>query len=115
LKTVNPDTYICTDDGSKGKKAFTTDILKEKIVDADKKNTMILSCGPRVMMKETARIAIEHGVGCLVSLEARMGCGLGACLTCVVKGTDGKNVRVCKEGPVFNSKDIDWEALDDNA
>ncbi len=115
IKNIISNTHICTDDGSSGQKAFTTNLLEDMISGADKEKTLILSCGPRIMMKETARIAEKYGVDCQVSLEARMGCGLGACLTCVVKGKNGKNVRVCKEGPVFYAKDIDWEALDDNA
>jgi dihydroorotate dehydrogenase electron transfer subunit len=50
-----------------------------------------------------------------VSLEARMACGMGACLTCVIRGASGRNLRVCKEGPVFDAEEVDWEALDGQA
>ena len=51
----------------------------------------------------------ERGIKtpCYVSLEERMGCGIGACLVCVCKKTDGENARVCKDGPVFNIEEVE--------
>jgi dihydroorotate dehydrogenase electron transfer subunit len=60
------------------------------------------------MLKEIARILNGSGLNCFASLEEVMACGVGACLGCVVKTTSGYK-RVCKEGPVFNIKDIIWE------
>lgn len=97
---------ITTDDGSYGKKgnavqAFMEDIDKIK-VDA------IISCGPPIMLKILKQKLAERGVAtpCFVSLEERMGCGLGACLVCVCKGADGDNLRVCRDGPVFDIKEV---------
>lgn len=91
---------VTTDDGSYGEKgnavqAFLKDNPK---VDA------IISCGPPVMLKALKRELAERGIKtpCFVSLEERMGCGIGACLVCVCKGANGKNKRVCKDGPVFD-------------
>lgn len=98
---------VTTDDGSMGKKgnavqAFMEDAEK---IDAD----LIISCGPSVMLKKLKEELKNRGIGtrCLVSLEERMGCGIGACLVCACKQKDGKNVRVCKDGPVFDINDTE--------
>ena len=68
----------------------------------------IATCGPKPMMVAVARFAQQSGVECEVSLENMMACGLGACLCCVEKTTKG-NLCVCKEGPVFNVKQLLWQ------
>ena len=60
------------------------------------------------MMKAVARKAKESATPCEVSLENLMACGIGACLCCVEDTTDGGNVCVCKEGPVFNIERLKW-------
>lgn len=100
---------IITDDGSSGRKGFVTDLVREEL---EKGNVdLIYTCGPTVMMANVAKIANEFGIECQVSMEERMGCGIGACQACVCKtvaenGTDYK--RVCVDGPVFNAKEIVW-------
>jgi dihydroorotate dehydrogenase electron transfer subunit len=74
----------------------------------------IFACGPFPMLKAVARIAGESGVPCQVSLEAYMACGVGACLGCVIKGSNHSEESpdfrcVCKEGPVFDSKELLWD------
>ena len=61
------------------------------------------------MLKALKTQLDERGINtpCFVSLEERMGCGVGACLVCVCKTTDGKNARVCKDGPVFNINEVE--------
>ena len=54
--------------------------------------------------------AEEFGVPCQVSMEERMGCGVGACLVCACDMKDGSRKHVCKDGPVFDSKEVDWDA-----
>jgi len=103
---------VCTEDGCAGERGVATDLLARALDDAGSE-ALVLSCGPRPMLKKVAAMTAEAGIPCQVSLEARMACGMGACLTCSVRGADGKNMRVCREGPVFDAKDIDWEALDD--
>ena len=61
------------------------------------------------MMKAVAKIAHERHIGCEVSLENMMACGVGACLCCVEDTVSGGNVCVCKNGPVFNINDLKWE------
>ena len=69
---------------------------------------VILACGPRPMLKGVAALAERYGVPCQVSLEERMGCGVGACLVCACKTADGRMKHVCKDGPVFDSREVDW-------
>jgi dihydroorotate dehydrogenase electron transfer subunit len=87
-----------------GEKGFVTNhsVLQKETFD------MIQVCGPTPMMKAVARYAREKGIECEVSLEILMACGLGACLCCVEKTTEG-NLCVCKEGPVFNIKRLLWQ------
>ena len=70
--------------------------------------TVILSCGPLPMMKAVAHWAHERGVKCQLSLEARMGCGYGTCVACVVDTLEGR-LKVCNDGPVFDANRLGWE------
>lgn len=96
--------YVTTEDGSEGEKGFVTNhsILTQE------RFARIATCGPTPMMKAVARFAREADVDCEVSLENLMACGLGACLCCVEKTTEG-NLCVCKDGPVFNIKKLLWQ------
>lgn len=96
------EVYTTTDDGSYGFKGYVSD---HSILDEHWDNFYV--CGPLPMMKKIANIARERGVECEVSLENHMACGVGACLCCVEKTTEG-NICVCKEGPVFNTKRLRW-------
>ena len=95
---------VTTEDGSEGEKGFVTShsLLQQAHFD------MIYTCGPTPMMKAVARYAREKGIECEASLENLMACGLGACLCCVEKSTEG-NLCVCKDGPVFNIKKLLWQ------
>ncbi len=101
------ETILCTDDGSAGRKGFVTDALKEAV--AKEKPDVIYACGPSVMLKKIVEIAKENGIKCQVSLEERMGCGIGACLVCACRTIrDGEEFysHVCKDGPVFNAEEV---------
>lgn len=94
-----------TDDGSYGEKmnavqAFAADVEKGNVPD------VVLSCGPTPMLRALKAYVEEKKIPCYVSLEERMGCGIGACVVCVCNLTNGKKARVCKDGPVFNVKDV---------
>ena len=106
-----------------GTGVFPINFAYEELVRAGKNVTVcegfrdarqvILNVGPIPMMKAVAAWAEGKGMKCLVSMEQRMACGAGICLCCTVKvkddGPDGyKNVRCCKEGPVFDSKEVAW-------
>lgn len=88
---------VTTDDGSYGYKGNAVSYLKEHKVEFDK----YYACGPQVMLKY---LALHNSEG-YVSLEARMGCGFGACMGCTINTTYGPK-RVCKEGPVFNANEV---------
>lgn len=102
FKNVGP-VYITTEDDTAGEKGFVTNhsILQREHFD------LIQTCGPKPMMKAVAQYAKENGIECEASLENMMACGLGACLCCVEKTTEG-NLRVCEDGPVFNIKKLLW-------
>lgn len=99
---------LTTDDGSYKEKGYAINVLKEDC--KNEKPDMIYACGPLPMLKAVREFAIEENIPCQISLEERMGCGVGACLGCAVKVISGKEPRyghVCKEGPVFNAKDVE--------
>jgi len=102
-------TYLCTDDGTLGRHGYVDGQVRE-ILGQDKGFTAILACGPRAMLKSVAAVAAQFGVPCQVSLEERMGCGVGACLVCATPMKDGTMKHVCKDGPVFNAQEVDWDA-----
>ena len=102
------NTVFCTDDSTAGRPGLITMPLAEALKESP---APIFACGPRPMLAETVRLADEYNVSVQVSMEARMACGLGACLGCVVeaKGNgETKYVRVCQEGPVFDSGEVQW-------
>ena len=88
---------VTTDDGSYGYKGNVVTYLKEHNIDFDK----YYACGPQVMLKYLSMYSKEG----YVSLEARMGCGFGACMGCSIETVNGPR-RVCKEGPVFKSDEV---------
>lgn len=95
---------ICTDDGSAGRRGVVTDYVADFIEWADE----IFACGPRPMLLTLAQNPHLRGLPVQVSLEERMGCAVGACLGCVVR-TRGGLRRVCRDGPVFDLRDIVWD------
>ena len=97
--------YISTDDGSYGHNGFVTDMLLEQI--QNNKYDVIYCCGPEPMLKRVANIAKTNNIICQLSIEQRMGCGIGACLVCACKtkaeNKEGwKHSHVCKDGPIFD-------------
>jgi len=101
-------TIVATDDGSCGIKSSVIDILPDYTGRADQ----IFTCGPVAMYRAMADKLKERHIGTpvQVSLEVRMGCGFGVCYGCSIKTRQGMK-RVCKEGPVFNIKDIIWQEV----
>ncbi len=97
------EVFLTTEDGSKGEKGFLTDHPVLKSVKYDK----VYCCGPDPMMKAVSAYCRNNKVECEVSLENLMGCGIGACLCCVVETVKG-NLCTCTDGPVFNIKDLKW-------
>ena len=103
------DAFAATEDGSVGTKGNVIDAIKALGLKAD----VIYACGPTPMLRALKAYAQEQNMECYVSMEERMACGIGACLACVCNSTEKdahsnvKNKRICKEGPVFNAKEVE--------
>lgn len=106
--------FISTDDGSFGHKGLITKLFFDFIASKNNPNKLpVYSCGSVPMFKTLKQIIDKNNINCYISVEEYMACGVGACLGCVIKlksdSEDGFNYkRVCKEGPVFNLRDIIW-------
>lgn len=95
--------YVASDNSNNVFKGNVIELMKKQ----DNTYDTIISCGPTPMLKSLSVYANEINTNCLISLEERMACSIGACVGCVVKikTDDGiKNKKVCVDGPVFNSK-----------
>jgi 2-polyprenylphenol hydroxylase and related flavodoxin oxidoreductases len=97
-----------TEDGSKGHKGYATDVMRHLLLIIRCRASGIYACGPHPMLKAVAHIAESSGVPCQVSMEERMACGVGVCLGCPVKVNKGGYKMACKDGPVFDAKEIAW-------
>lgn len=97
---------FATDDGSMGKKGFVSDILKDILKD----NSIIFTCGPKPMFKAIKKVAEQKKlVKVFASFEEYMGCGIGACVSCVLEIKNGNTndyQRVCKDGTIFDMDDV---------
>lgn len=110
FKELANELILTTDDGSYSEKGFAIDFLKKDVEDG--KIDCIFACGPLPMLKAVRNYAIEKNIPCQISLEEKMGCGLGVCLGCAVKTAESSSekpeyVHVCKAGPVFEAKDVE--------
>jgi dihydroorotate dehydrogenase electron transfer subunit len=105
------DVAIASEDGKTGTKGNVLDAIREQNITGD----IIYACGPTPMLKAIKAYAEEHGLEAQISLEERMACGIGACLACVCKSqevdhhTYVHNKRICKDGPVFDAKEVIFE------
>lgn len=95
--------FLTTEDGSEGEKGFVSD----HSVLGNGRYDKVFCCGPEMMMKAVAAWCIKNNTDCEVSLENLMGCGIGACLCCVVDTVKGHQCT-CTDGPVFNIKELKW-------
>jgi len=114
FKALGWDVRPATDDGSLGTKGLVTAAFDPWM--AEQENVQALElfvCGPNPMLKAMGDRAIEHDFTAWLSMDKNMACGVGACLTCVIKRRteDGgwEWARCCKDGPVFESREIIWE------
>jgi dihydroorotate dehydrogenase electron transfer subunit len=99
---------IATDDGSLGKKMNVVQLLrKEYLKSGFPEKTKIFGCGPTPMLKALSKFAIEIDLNCEVSTECAMACGFGICQGCPIESSNGEQFfLVCKDGPVFNVKNV---------
>lgn len=155
FKKMGFEPQVATEDGSLGIQGLATDLLERELMTQGSKSASLYACGPMPMLARVAQIAEQFDLPCQVLVEARMACGVGACLGCAVKvkeraigemprseepfaarernlapgecgegemGSAKESVipviaevpgfryaRACKEGPVFQAKEILWE------
>jgi dihydroorotate dehydrogenase electron transfer subunit len=111
LKDHTAKVHIATEDGSSGQQGMSTDVLNSFLQQMEQKTRLVIyACGPHAMLAAVSRIAAEHSIPCYVSTEERMACGLGACMGCSIPMKAGGYKRACKEGPVFDSREVDWSS-----
>lgn len=104
---VSNKLVITTDDGSYKENGFAINYLKADC--ENQKPDCIYACGPLPMLKAVRDFAIENNIPAQVSLEERMGCGIGICLGCAVKDKNADGYKhVCKDGPVFYVNDVEF-------
>lgn len=111
FKQVADQLTITTDDGSYAQKGFAIDFLRKDIESGEIDS--IYACGPLPMLRAVQALAEEKNLPCQISLEEKMACGLGGCLGCAIKKKESpKNApeywHVCKAGPVFDSKLVEF-------
>lgn len=107
---LTDEVCVSTDDGSYGRQGFVTAPFKEYIERAETPH-VVYTCGPDPMMALVSRISQACAVTCYASLEARMACGFGVCVGCVVetcRAGSSDYERVCVEGPVFDGREVVW-------
>ncbi len=108
---------VTTEDGSLGKSGKVTDALDAWMAgEGAPVLPELFVCGPSGMLKAVAERALGQGWPAWISVDNNMGCGVGACLTCVLKVRNSQSgdwswARACREGPVFNAEEIIWEAV----
>jgi dihydroorotate dehydrogenase electron transfer subunit len=105
--------YITTDNGSAGEHGFVTQPLERFLNSTAERDFIVYTCGPEPMMKRVVEIAARNGLKSYASLEARMACGFGVCVGCVVEtlapgSSETEYQRVCVEGPVFDGNEVVW-------
>ncbi len=103
--------FVSTDDGSEGFRGTAAGLL-EKLLGNSRKPDRVICCGPHPMMAAVSKICTTRNIRCDVSLEERMACGTGICISCVcpIRTPDGnyRRARACVEGPVFNAEEVAW-------
>ena len=107
FKQADSHVIPCTDDGSVGFHGAVTVPLEQEL--SKKDVNKVYACGPEPMLKAVIDNCVKYDVPCEVSLEQRMGCGVGACVVCacrIKQGDDEYIKRVCKDGPVFDGREV---------
>jgi dihydroorotate dehydrogenase electron transfer subunit len=108
-RIVPGETVLASDDGSTGEKGFITEAFRRRAERT--RYARLFACGPMPMFAALAAIAAPLALPSQFSTEAAMGCGFGACLGCVIPGTDQSFLISCTEGPIFSPERIAWERV----
>lgn len=97
-----------TDDGSLGLRGNVVNLFEQNLNNIDVKSTKVFACGPNAMLRALKEFCLKHNLECEVSTECAMACGFGICQGCPIESTSqpDKYLLVCKDGPVFNIKDV---------
>lgn len=106
LNSLGCDLHFFTEDGSVGEKGMVTDTLASLLASLDE--PLLYACGPKGLLQAVAAMGLEGGTPTQVSLDEYMACGIGVCLGCMCEMNDGTRQRACREGPVFNARDVKW-------
>ena len=110
IKSTVGGRVTTSEDGKNGVKGNVLDAIKQNGIEGE----VIYACGPTPMLRAIQAYAIEKGIKAYLSLEEKMACGIGACLACVCKSneidhhTNVNNKRICKDGPVFEAREIEF-------
>jgi len=115
FKKLGCKVEVSTDDGSAGINGTVVDLLKKELISVNSK-LKVFACGPVPMLKHVNKLISVYNVPSQVSLERQMACGIGACMGCTIKTQNLKlktqnYKRVCRDGPVFDVKEIVWDDL----
>lgn len=105
-KEACKELHVATEDGSTGSRGYVTDIINNI-----KEYDVVYTCGPKPMMRKVKELCENSSVKCFVSIEERMGCGIGACLVCACKIKEGASwhyKKACTDGPVFEAGEVDF-------
>lgn len=111
LEDLEPsgEVYIASEDGKHGVQGNVLDAIREYEIEGD----IIYACGPTPMLRAIKEYAIANNIEAQISMEEKMACGIGACLACVCKSkdvdhhTNVNNKRICKDGPVFDAREVE--------
>jgi len=109
MRRVCDSLYVCTDDGSKGRRGFVTEVLKE-LLEGDTPINLVYAIGPAIMMKIVADLTRPYGVHTMVSLNPIMVDGTGMCGACRVT-VGGQTRFACVDGPEFDAHMVDFQEL----
>jgi dihydroorotate dehydrogenase electron transfer subunit len=103
-RLFGPGSRVATDDGSAGRRALVTELLREEL-DSGPAGP-VYACGPPPMLEEVRVLCAERGLFAQLALEAGMACGFGACFGCVVPTREGY-LRLCVDGPVLEAERLE--------
>ena len=109
MRSISDKTYVCTDDGSYGRKGFVTGQLKV-ILEESKRIDLVIAIGPVVMMKAVSLLTKPHGIKTIVSLNPIMVDATGMCGSCRVT-VGGKTKFACVDGPEFDGHQVNFDEL----
>lgn len=100
--------FVSTDDGSLGFKGNVIELLQNSLNSSEYSKVKIFSCGPNIMLRALKDFAVKNNIDCEASTECAMACGFGICMGCPIESVNNseKYLLVCKDGPVFNVRDI---------